>query len=177
MALFHALALFLLCLIGYSAAAVGTAREPRPRPSDWELLVTGVAGIAAATVGPGLVGHWEAFPLAVAIGAAPGALAGILRRPKASATQPDRKSTTPLLRQPEEETPSLGGVRGFLLRLGDFQGRVTMGYLYFLLLAPFAVLSRLRTDPLSPETGGDSYWSEREDGPATSGDEPLQRQY
>lgn len=176
--LLHGLALFLLCLVGYSAGVVGGAGRPIPRPAGWELVLSALAGLAAAATAPGLAGPWLAFPLAVGYGGVPGACAGLLRRGGGAAGERPAEGATPLLGGAKASPdPEAGKIRAFLLRLGEFQGRVTMGYLYFLLLAPFAVVARLKDDPLAPASSGEGHWSPRAGEPPADGDEPLTRQY
>lgn len=177
MALLRGLALFLLCLVGYSAAAVGSAGERPPRPAGWELLVSGVAATVAVVVAPELAGHWLGFPLAVAMGAVPGALTGLLRRPRGGRGQTGGAAATASRRPPEDDASEVGGLRGFLLRLGDFQGRITMGYLYFLLLAPFSAVRQILRDPFEPTRDDDSSWSPRSTDADEGPGEPLTRQY
>lgn len=178
MALLRSLALFLLCLVGYSAAAVGGSRRDWPRPAAWELLLTAGIGLLAAIRAPGMVGHWLAFPTAVVFGAVAGGAAALVRSCRAPVSSADEKRVEPSHRGPSgEDATDVGTVRSFLLRLGEFQARITMGYLYFLLLAPFAAVSRLLRDPLAAETDAGSYWRDRTDERPDDGGEPLTRQY
>ncbi|MFW6193325.1 MAG: hypothetical protein ACOC83_07540, partial [Gemmatimonadota bacterium] len=66
--------------------------------------------------------------------------------------------------------------RRFLLRLGEYQGRLTMGFLYFGLLAPFALMSRLTGSPLRLDEGRPSYWRERDGGQGRTPEQSLRRQ-
>lgn len=63
----------------------------------------------------------------------------------------------------------------FARRMGGFQGRVLLGFFYFSVFAPFALLLRLAGDPMGRRAGADTGWVPR---PLSSrtGDECL-RQY
>lgn len=179
MAILHGLALFLLCLVGYAGAVVGSTsgdRPPPPRPSGGELLLTAALGFIAAGGAPDVAGHWLAFPVAVGLGAAAGGVTGLLRRLRGDALAATGPTVTPIYRRSPAATGSdTGGVRGFLLRVGDFQGHVTMGYLYYALLAPFALISHFLQSPLDPESREESFWSTRS-APDARGDS-LTHQY
>ncbi len=60
-------------------------------------------------------------------------------------------------------------------KIGDFQARLILGLLYFLLVGPIALVRRMVADPLGlRRKARDSYWSPR---PPTDGSlEAAQRQ-
>lgn len=174
--LLHAVAAFLLTLVGYSGGAVLAAAAPRPRPAAWELPVSAAAGVAGASLAPDFVGAWLALPAAVAGGAAVGGAAGGLGRlGRGRRRRPSRDfgaATKAGIAGPGTERPDRGrsvdpggddgpALRRFLLRLGDYQGQITMGFLYYGLLGPFAAVSRLTGSPLRVEEDRPSYWRER----------------
>ncbi|MDX1578430.1 MAG: hypothetical protein R3266_08090 [Gemmatimonadota bacterium] len=157
MHVFHLIAAFLLSLVGYAAGAVLVAADRGRGPVVWELPLAAATALAAAVLGPRIVGDWAALPLAVAGGAAVGSLAGLGLRITRRRDGTERKAAavSPI------GDPDDGPVRRFLLRLGTFQGRVTMGFLYFGLLTPFALVARLVGDPWASEWTATSYWRKR----------------
>lgn len=181
----HSVAAFLLTMVGYSAGAVLAAAARRPRPAGWELPVSAAAA-GGATLAPGLLGAWIALPAAVACGGLIGATArgvGRLGRQRRSAHDPDGRAP----RSPgpdgradgdgaEPDGRDVPAHRRFLLRLGDYQGQLTMGFLYFGLLAPFAAMSRLGEDPLRLAEDRATYWRDRPSGRGDDRERSLQRQ-
>lgn len=186
-AVLHAVAAFLLALVGYSGGAVLVASARRPRPTAWDLPVAVTAAVAGAALAPGAYGAWIALPVAVAGGAAVGAatggvarLAGGRRTWPGSGDAAQRDARAPDAasgRRPDDEAADVPAHRRFLLRLGDYQGRITMGVLYFGLLAPFAAVSRLGEDPLRLEEHRTSYWRDRPSGRNGGLEQSLRKQF
>lgn len=172
--LLHAVAAFLLALVGYSAGAVLAASRRDARPAGWELPTAAAVALAAAVVGPDLLGGWSALPAAGGAGAGTGLVAGLASRLGRSAeadSSQDRLDARHVAGDGEGS-----GVRRFLLRVGTYQGRVTMGFLYFGLLTPFALVSRLTSSPLELDPGRATYWRKRPDEPSRAPSESLRRQ-
>lgn len=190
--LLHAVAAFLLTLVGYSGGAVLAAADRRPRAAAWELPVSAAAGVAGASMAPDLVGAWLALPAAVVAGAAVGgAAAGLGRLGRGRRRRPARAGGAAGeagIAGPGTERPDRGRavdpgggddgptLRRFLLRLGDYQGQITMGFLYFGLLGPFAAVSRLTGSPLRIEEDRTSYWRERPADRDADPEESMRRQ-
>ncbi|HET7233557.1 MAG TPA: hypothetical protein VFJ16_26330, partial [Longimicrobium sp.] len=59
------------------------------------------------------------------------------------------------------------GWKRFARAMGNFQSRLLLGALYFILLAPFALFSRLSANPLAAPADGPSRWRPRAAPPAT----------
>jgi hypothetical protein len=55
----------------------------------------------------------------------------------------------------------------FARRMGNFQARLLLGAMYFLLVTPFALLGRFGADPLAAPAGGGSRWRPRPPAPPT----------
>jgi hypothetical protein len=55
--------------------------------------------------------------------------------------------------------------KGIARKIGDFQARVLLVVFYFLLLAPFALLVRLTTDPLAIKRRTRRGWLPHVEGP------------
>jgi hypothetical protein len=56
-------------------------------------------------------------------------------------------------------------------RIGDFQARVILTLLYFMIIGPFALIVRWGTDPLSLKKGAQPGWRLKAD----SEDSPMKR--
>ena len=46
--------------------------------------------------------------------------------------------------------------------VGDFIGRLVLTLLYFTIVLPFGLITRLGRDPLDTQKGGHAHWVERE---------------
>jgi hypothetical protein len=132
-----AIALVLLTLVGYSSGSVigATGRTPAPRLLD--LLVVIVLWISALATRSAL-GKWSAIIIWLVIGLVLGmALARIRIRsyPKA---------------QPLNVGPGLWNAwKGFASRMGNYQSRVLMAFVYFVIVLPFGLGVTLLSDPLN----------------------------
>lgn len=186
----HSVAAFLVTLVGYSGGAVLAASARRPRPGGWELPLSAAAA-GGATLVPDLLGAWIALPAAVVSGGLIGATArGVDRLGRQRRPGPGPGGLAPA--SPGIEPPGPDGRADgdgvdpagsdvpahlrFLLRLGDYQGQLTMGFLYFGLLAPFAAISRLGEDPFRLEEDRATYWRDRPSGRGEDREQSLQRQ-
>ena len=139
-------------LAGYSAGAALAARgRAVPRLADL-FLAFGFAA-AAAVFAPRL--GWGGS-VAVAIGGAMalGASAA-LARPPATAWPSDAA-----------DEPRSAWKR-FARRMGNFQARLLLGAMYFVLVAPFALMGRFTADPLAPPAEGATRWRARPPAPPT----------
>lgn len=149
-------ALMLLCMVGYSGGLVLGRLGRAPEPSLMDLAAQLVVWAGAFLV-RGALGKWWALALGLAVGAVAGATVALLARGRGD------------LR--------LEGEHGFFRALGNVQARIVMGFLYFTLLAPFALISRLAGDPLAlrePEEGA-SLWFPRRSPPES--EEEARRQW
>ena len=141
------LALVLLTLVGYSSGSVlgATGRDPTPRILD--LLVVIVLWIAALATRSTL-GKWGAIAIWLVIGLIVGMALARLRmgsHPKA---------------EPVETGPGLWNAwKAFARRMGNFQSRVLMAFIYFIIVLPFGLGVRLLGDPLGiKRTKVDTNW-------------------
>ncbi len=141
------LVLVLLTLVGYSSGAVLGARGRTPVPRILDLPVV-VALWAGALTTRGWLGKWSAILTWLAIGLVAGWVLARLRRagyPKA----------TPLY--------TGGDVwdrwKAFAARMGNYQSRVLMSFIYFTIVLPFGLGVTLAGDPLGVRrSGGESNW-------------------
>jgi hypothetical protein len=169
------LILILLTLVSYSGGAVGKAGksvELRPRFLDLFLVLV-LWGGALYSRNLLELNHW----LIVLIWMAAACLVGIMAvwagRPDA-APAPSIKGGNDLPPSPLKRL--MARWAAFSKRLGSFQGRMLLSFLYFLVVAPFAVGIRLLGDPLQlkPRTSP-SFWNKREDSTVDMGS--MRRQF
>jgi hypothetical protein len=132
-----AIALVLLTLVGYSSGSVigATGRTPAPRILD--LLTVIILWIAALATRSAL-GKVSAIIIWLAIGLVLGMVLARIRirsYPKA---------------QPLDMGPGLWNAwKGFASRMGNYQSRVLMTFVYFVIVLPFGLGVTLLSDPLN----------------------------
>jgi hypothetical protein len=145
------LGLAMAALAGYSAGAALAARgRAVPRAADL-LLAFGYAAAAAALV-PRL-GWGGGIVLAIGRAMALGAAAALVHPP------------APARPHDAADEPRSAWKR-FARRMGNFQARLLLGAMYFLLVTPFALAGRFSADPLAAPDGG-SRWRARPPVPPT----------
>jgi hypothetical protein len=146
-----AIALVLLTLVGYSSGSVigATGRTPAPRILD--LLVVIVLWIGALATRSAL-GKWSAIIIWLLIGLILGTVLARIRirsYPKA---------------QPLNVGPGLWNAwKGFATRMGNYQSRVLMAFVYFVIVLPFGLGVTFLSDPLNiKRSQGPSNWHPKE---------------
>lgn len=147
MELIAAIALVLLTLVGYSSGSVIGARGHTPVPRILDLLVVILLWIGALSTRSAL-GKWSAILIWLAIGLALGMVLASLRvRGYAKA-------------QPLETGPGLWNAwKGFASRMGNYQSRVLMAFIYFVVVLPFGLSVTLLADPFRVKHAkGPSNW-------------------
>lgn len=140
----------LLALAGYSGGSVLAAGSRRIAPGPGDLVA--VAALWAAVLLWGPEGRWPAAAAALVAGAALGAAAAALRRGEAG---PDAAPG-----DAEEGAGRRAAWKRFAARMGSFQGRMLMGFFYFGVLPPFALLARLLGDG-RPDGAAATFWLPR----------------
>lgn len=141
------LALVLLTLVGYSSGSVLGARGRTAVPGIADLLV--IIGLwIAAFAARSALGKWGAIGIGLVVGLTLGA---ILARARA-----DRYPKAP-------PTNTGGGLwnawKGFSQRMGSYQSRVWMAFVYFTVVLPFGIGVTLLGDPLRiKRTRSSSNW-------------------
>lgn len=133
----------LTALAACSATAALLARGRRVSPVTADLALAFVAAAGAAVWAPALP-WWRALPCAAVLGAL-AALPGAPLRAREA--------------RPGPADEARGWTR-FSRSMGNFQSRLVLGAIYFVLLAPFALAARSRPDPLAAPGGG-SRWRPR----------------
>jgi len=130
------LALILLTLTGYSGGAALGARQRLPLPARLDLLV--VAGLwAGALLSRNELGRWTAIGVWLATGLVVGAVLAAARRTRYAKAKPEPAAANPWQ-----------AWKRFARRMGNYQSRALMAFLYFTLLLPFGLGVRLLSDPL-----------------------------
>jgi hypothetical protein len=158
------LALVFLTLTGFSAGAVIGARDRSPTPRLLDLTVVVVLWITALPFRSAL-GKWAAIGVWLVAAALVSFVLSIVRRNKMPSKQEwvgvvDREGN-PLRKLWE-------GWKGFVVEMGDFQGRILLAFFYISLITPFGVSVRLLSDPLRiKHSNPPSFWNSH---PATSGE-------
>jgi hypothetical protein len=145
------LALVLLTLVGYSSGAVLGARRRTPVPGLFDLLVVVILWVVALATRSAL-GKWPAIAVWLAVGILVGALLAKARTaqyPKASAAQELGRTTV------SGPTRKLWEAwKSFARRMGNYQSRTLMGFLYFTVVLPFGAAVTVLSDPLKVKHAG-----------------------
>jgi hypothetical protein len=148
------LALVLLSLVGYSSGSVIGARGRVAAPAILDLLVV-VCVWVVALVTRGALGKWLAIAVWLVVGLMVGAVLAALRRgsyAKAKAADSSQAGSRGPLAAIWE------GWKAFSRRMGNYQSRVLMGFLYFTVVLPFGLGVTLFGDPLKIKHKGE--WSD-----------------
>lgn len=146
------LALVLLTLVGYSSGAVLGARRRTPVPGLVDLLVVVILW-ASALVTRAWLGRWPALAVWLAAGLLVGALLATIRRVQYSRATLDKPAQGSLLARAWQAW------KGFARRMGNYQSRVMMAFLYFTVVLPFGLAVTWLSDPLQVKrTGRPSNW-------------------
>lgn len=157
MVIVHSVGILLVTLLGFSAGATAVGRgKASPRLLD---LLAALASAASVIFWTSDWSRWMALLAAVAIGALAGAGLTAIRPPRAGDASRGRHAAA---------GQALAGWRWALQEVGNYQGRMTMAFVYFAVLGPFALIARATGDPLV--TSGRSaatYWLKRSETEAT----------
>ena len=145
------LALVLLTLVGYSSGSVLGAKGRTAVPGLADLPVI-IATWIAALATRNTLGKWGAIGVWLMIGLVLGAALARVRAdsyPKA---------------QPLNTGSGLWNAwKGFARKMGNYQSRVLMAFVYFIIVLPFGLGVTLLGDPLKvKQTGGNSNWQPKE---------------
>jgi hypothetical protein len=159
------LALVLLTLVGYSSGSVMAAKGRAAVPGIADLMIVVVLWIAALATRSAL-GKWSSIVIWLVIGLCVGA---ILARVRADSYP---KS------EPSDTGKGLWNAwKGFSRRMGNYQSRVLMAFIYFTVVLPFGLGTMLFGDPLKINgSSGSSNWKPKEL-PLTLSVEEARRQF
>ena len=156
--MFGLIAVVLLTLVGYSSGNVLGARAKRVSPGLLDLLVMVVLWVIALRLHEE-VGRWSAVGAGLALGLMIGAVAGAIR----PGTSDGREKFAYL--EDDAPAPQSGfraGWNRFAQEMGNFQGRMIMAILYFVVVTPFGLISRIIGDGSEKSSvSPSSFWRER----------------
>jgi hypothetical protein len=148
----------LLALVGYSCGSVLAAGARRIVPGPGDLAAVAVLW-AALLLGTAETGRWPAAAAGLLAGAALGIAGAVLRRGGAARTEAAGGA------EEGEGAGAWAAWKRFAARMGSFQGRMLMGFFYFVVLPPFALLARLRGEG-RPDGAAATFWLPRPAGSA-----------
>ncbi|MCB8991609.1 MAG: hypothetical protein H6664_07675 [Ardenticatenaceae bacterium] len=151
-----AIGVILLALVGYSAGVVLVARNREFYPSLLDLLVILTLWIVSFVARSQMAAHGWSVLAALALGVVVGLVLTLARFAVSDAPPPIPKSELP------EHARESGGTAvpltllrrlwqswsHFGAQLGAVQGRLLMGFFYFIFVTPFALGYKLASDPL-----------------------------
>lgn len=167
---FTAVLIIMLGMVSYAAGTTVAAKKGEYGVGGADLLaVLGLWGLLF-----GLrpwVGHAELLLLIIALGVVWGWLVGSLRQrgqtgfaalPESELPEHAReKEATAVVTNPFKR--AWQGWQAFSLRMGNTQGRLLMGFFYFLIVTPFGLGVRLFSDPLNSKNApNQSNWQNKE---------------
>ena len=166
-------ALILLSLVGYSGGATGIAGktyEPKPRLLDLGLILL-IWGTALYSRFAFDLNKW----LLILVWMVAGCIFGIL-----SVLPAKVSGKLPLRREQEEKPPQKKNIwsiwKDFSMRMGSFQSRIVLSLFFFIITAPFSLITKIFADPLKlKEKKIGSLWVSKQE---TSADlEEFKRQF
>ncbi|MDB4949547.1 MAG: hypothetical protein JWM27_2196 [Gemmatimonadetes bacterium] len=164
----HLLTLLGIAMVALAAYSAGAVLAARGRPT-----VPGLPDLALA-----LMCAAAACAVAVRVGRLPGLGAALVVGAIVAAAADPVRARGDLGRRPAPEPAGgMGAWKRFSRRMGNFQGRMILGLLYFVLVAPFALAARFRPDPLAaPGADGGTLWLARSADSAEKGMDGARRQ-
>jgi hypothetical protein len=145
------LALVLLTLVGYSSGSALGAKGRTPVPGIADLIIVVILWIAALAA-RGTLGKWSSILIWLLIGLCVGAILARVRAasyPKAASSDTGRGLWN--------------AWKGFSRRMGNYQSRVLMAFIYFTVVLPFGLGTMLLGDPLKIKgSSASSNWQPKE---------------
>ena len=166
----HTIGLILVSMVGFSTGCVLALQKREHVPSLWDLLaVIGVWALVFSTKAN--FGRWSMLGVALLIGIVMGLLVTFARAAAGSESTVIPDSELPEHAREAVAHAELSAWQKFKRgwtrygeRMGTIQGRLLMGFFYFIIVLPFGLLARATSDPLnikSKPTG--SVWSSWDD--------------
>lgn len=169
--------LILLSLLGYSAgvtkrAGKGKDLEPELLDIFFVLIIWTTAVFSRMTFD---LNKWIFILIGVFVGFIVGFFTEWLRAPK-NGIPPDGKQSS----SEKDESPDRKNLwemwKDFSKRMGGYQSRMLMSFIFFILIAPFAFIVKLFSDPLNLKIRKDkTLWQEKKESSLTL--EDYKRQY
>ena len=160
MHLIAGLAVILLALAGYSSGSVLGAKGRTVAPDIVDLPVIVVLWIAALAT-RNVVGKWSAIGTWLVVGLILGAVLARVRADSYPRTQPSNM-----------DSGLWNAWKDFARKMGNYQGRVLMAFMYFTIVLPFGLGVTLFGAPLKAKRShGNSNWQPKDLPPKPSLDE------
>lgn len=155
LSMWHSLGLILVSMVGYSTGCVIALRQRQFVPSLWDLL--GVVGVWMVVFGiEEQFGRWSSLAIALLIGIMFGLLVTLARNAASDMAPIIPESELPEHAKERITQQQLSvwqrfkrGWASYGERMGNVQGRLLMGFFYFIVVLPFGLISRIGTDALT----------------------------
>jgi hypothetical protein len=157
MGFISALALIMLTLVGYSSGVVLASSGKKRMPAFIELIFI-LLLIIFLFRWRETWGEWQTIGSGVLVAGILGAIVVTIRRSdladEAEPPLPDNFMSMNIFKQLWERW------KLFAEKLGNFQSRLIMGYFYFFIVTPFALIMKFGSDPLTLKgTNSQSEWT------------------
>lgn len=156
--------LILLSLVGYSAGVTkraGKGKDPEPQILDIFiiLLIWTAAIFSRITLD---LSKWIFILIGVFVGFIIGFTVQWLRMPKDGFPPDEKKSSLDREKPPPRKNP-WETWKEFSKRMGGFQSRMLLSFIFFILIAPFALIVKIFSDPLNLKIRkGKTLWLEKQ---------------
>ena len=145
------LALVLLTLVGYSSGSVLGAKGRTAVPSILDLIVVVVLWVVALAA-RSVLGKWNSIVIWLVIGLCLGAILARVRAASYSKAEPS-----------DMGKGVWNAWKGFSQRMGNYQSRVLMAFIYFTVVLPFGLGTTLLGDPMGiKRPSGISNWQPKD---------------
>lgn len=163
--------LFLLTMVSYSAGLTLVARRRPYEPRVLDLILVFSGWLLVMWLRSEVDGHLLMLAVALVLGLGAGIIMGTIRFAghDAAGIMPDSELPEHAREKPETAVATNVFKRAwqrwndFAGRMGGVQGRLLMGFFYFIIVTPFGVVARLFTDALAIKKAPDqSNWRPKE---------------
>ncbi len=151
----HTLGLILLSMVGFSTGCVIVLRRRQYEPSLLDLLTVVGVWVVVFRIEDGF-GRWSSLAIALLVGIVAGVVITLLRNATASAVDVIPESELPEHAQERAIQEQLSiwqklkrGWANYGERMGGVQGRLLMGFFYFIIVLPFGLIARIGSDALA----------------------------
>ncbi len=161
--------LILLSLAGYSAGVTkraGKGKDPEPRLLDIfiVLLIWTAAVFSRMTLD---LSKWILILIGAFVSFIIGFIVHWLRMPKDDFS-PDEKKVLPCEDEQQTRKNLWETWKEFSKRMGAFQSRMLLSFIFFILIFPFALIVKIFSDPLNLKTRtSETHWQEKK-GPSSN---------
>lgn len=147
--------LILLTMVGYASGVTLAGRGRHVVPAVWDLLLLLPVWWGAVQLRALLDSRWLGLLVGLLLGIVVGGLFTAVRLTTAKETPVIPESELPAHARETAVAPETSWPRqlwqrwnAFAARMGGVQGRLLMGYFYFIIVTPFGLVMRFFSDPL-----------------------------